>query len=179
MTGSSYLCTNQPGSAHLNGKDATVFTDQGVTSYSWRYYGALQSFYGNDQSAYYNGASSPGSGVIYANNVTNVCGSVSPSMFFQVVSCFQSGDTGISMQISLNPSLGRTNVKFQKDPALADLDFDSGVITIYDISGKRVFQQQITGVEQELDLSVLKPDIYFMEAVFGDRRIHKKVFISR
>lgn len=177
MTGSSYLCTNQPGSAHLNGSSGTVFSTQGVTSVSWTYFGALQLFSGNNQSAYYNGASSPGSGVIYANNVTNACGSVSPSMFFQVVSCLQGGS--LSLKVSPNPSMDFADIEIRREALKTEGDFRVGDLIIYDKLGKAILVRKFNGNREKVDISMLKPDIYFIEIVFDNTRLREKIIVVR
>ena len=177
MTGSNYLCTNQPGAAFLNGSRGTDFTAQDVTSVSWTYYGALQLFSTSGQSAYYNGASSPGTGIIYANNVTNACGSSSPSMFFQVVSCLQSGD--ISMKVSPNPSMDFADIEIKKESLASDVKLENGDLTIYDKLGKAVLSTKFNGNREKIDISRLKPDIYFVEIVFENTRIREKILIAR
>ncbi len=173
ITGSNYLCTNQSGSAYL-----TVLynpTPQNA-SISWTYSGALQLFYGSGQSATYNGASSPGNGIIYAN-ISNTCGTTSPSMFFQVVSCFRGDD--ISMKVSPNPSVDFADIEINQETIGSDVKLENGDLTLYDKLGKVVLVTKFNGNREKIDISRLAPDIYFVEIVFGTTRIREKILITR
>lgn len=126
--------------------------------------------------AYYNGASSPGTGIIYANNVTNACGSVSSSMPFQVVSCLKSGD--ISLKVSPNPSMDFADIEIKKESLTNDVKLENGDLTIYDKLGRAVMAVKFNGKREKIDISRLKPDIYFIEIVFENTRIREKLLIS-
>jgi len=77
----------------------------------------------------------------------------------------------------------RTNFRFYPNPTRGDatLDFNYNeswigkIISIVNINGMIVSKLQITSLTQKLNLSQLKPGMYFIQGENGDQKIREKL----
>lgn len=171
IKGDNYLCTNQEGALYLDGNLEAQFA-----TVSWSYYGALASLQATGNLAQYKAASTPGTGIVYAT-VTNACGTSSPSMYFQVVSCGRG--IGKTVNASPNPSGTYVDIEIEEENPEIDYSADKPVLTIYDKFGNTQIQKVMQDKQIRVDVSKLKPDVYFIEAVYNGQRIRSKLIVTR
>ena len=169
LYGDDYLCPRQIGLANLD-------YDGSVTSVSWSYDGPLATFTGYPTFAKYKAGSTTGYGTISAS-VTNACGTSVDNMPYQVVSCGEfSGGGEELLLVSPNPAFGTATVTL-KNEDISNLPPPS-VLILYDQLGKVVLHQAMSETQQTIDLSNLKPGVYFIEVTREGNRLREKIVVS-
>jgi len=169
LYGDDYLCPRQIGLANLD-------YDGSVTSVSWSYDGPLATFRGYPTFAKYKAGSTTGYGTISAS-VTNACGTTVDNMPYQVVSCGElSGGGEELLLVSPNPAFGTATVTL-KNEDISNLPPPS-VLILYDQLGKVVLHQAMSETQQTIDLSNLKPGVYFIEVTREGNRLREKIVVS-
>jgi hypothetical protein len=182
------LCKGSNGGSilvSLNGSvpGTTSASIQGVTDVTWSYSGPLSSFYidpSTETSVSYTAGPGTGNAGMTAW-VTNVCGTnQATGVGFAVVNCLKGSGTAIESEpitIAPNPA---NNVLFVSLNDLLETDIATGPIQIQILNtlGSVVMTLQSSSSQQEIDISRLRPDVYFVEISHRGVIHRKKILIA-
>lgn len=172
IIGDDYLCTRDRGFADLNYLSGTSAEIQGTGSVpSWTYNGPLTNFTIYGDWVRYIAATTPGYGTIGVS-LSNACGTSTAIMPYQVVNC--DGDGGGYLIVGPNPSNGIINLQFDEKILIGDA---KTTICIYDKTGKVVFQTTRFGLPNQLDVSMLESDVYFLEVKTDSQKFKQKLVV--
>ena len=168
VMGDDKLCPREPGFAELT-YDVGDSRIQHVLNVTWTFTGPLSTFLGYSDFARYRAGTSAGYGTITVT-VTNVCGSTSASFPYQIDDC--GGGKAMALKLSPNPIAGFTNVKITGQ---GTENIEKFSLNVYDGLGNRVFFKDFHTREEQIDLGMLKPGVYFVEVFAEGISLHKRI----
>ena len=99
-----------------------------------------------------------------------------PVVYEPPTSIFESKETVKFVTIIPNPNNGKFSLAFQS------FENTNVIYQIIDLSGRTVFEKQLNSIygkyREEIDLSMLRPGIYFVRLNSGEQNINKKLVIK-
>jgi len=142
---------------------------QGISNVQWTCDGAIASVTGGNVIGKFRAGSRPGFGSVYAN-ATNICGSFENRLLVEVVDNWY--------MIYPNPATDQLNIDIDLNKLSEELKTEPVEITLFDKSMSIRKQIKTKGSRFTLNISELKPDVYFLEIRIGDKTNSEKIIVT-